>query len=79
MKPELELIEIEPIIFNDNDFAVEHAASGKGRSERIEQFGEIAIERFFIAALDNDLVPIAKDERTKSVPLGLKNPAAAGR
>ena len=62
----------------DHDLAVEHAALGQLRPERLEQLGEVTVERLFVAALDEDLVAVAEDERAKAVPLGLEDPAFAG-
>ena len=53
------------------------AALGELRHERIEQLGEVAVERLLVAALDEDLVAVAEDERAEAVPLGLEDPAVA--
>ena len=53
--------------------------AGKLRAQRLEQLGEVAVQRFFVAALDQDLVAVAKDERAKPVPLGFEDPVPAGR
>ena len=45
----------------------------------LDQFGEIAVQRFFVAALDQDLVAVAKDQRTKPVPLWFENPCSPRR
>ena len=44
-----------------------------------EQLGEIAVQRLLVAALDQDLVSVAKDERAKSIPLRFENPFIARR
>ena len=48
-------------------------------SKRIDELRKIPVERFLIAALDQNLVAIAKHQRAKSVPLGLENPFSARR
>ena len=74
MEAELQRLEIEAAIPGDDDFAVEHAAGGQLRQQRLEQLGKVAVERFFVAALDQDLVAVAEDQRAKPVPLRLENP-----
>ena len=63
----------------DDDLAVEHAALGQGRAERIGQLREVAVERLEVAGLGVDLVAVAEDERPEAVPLGLEQPAVVGR
>ena len=36
--------------------------------------GKVAVERFLVAALDQDLVAVAKHQRAKSIPLRLEDP-----
>ena len=74
MNAELQRLEIEPAILGDDDFAIEHAAIGQLRPQRLEQLGKIAIQRFLIAALDQDLVPVAEDQRAKPIPFRLEDP-----
>ena len=69
MNPQLQRLEVEAADIGDDEFAVEHTSRGKLRADRIEQLREIAIERFRIAALDQDFVAVAKDQRAKAVPL----------
>ena len=45
--------------------------------ERIEELGEVAVERFLVAALDHQFIVVAEDERAKAVPLGLEDPFVA--
>ena len=51
---------------------------GQLRQQRLDQLGEVAVERLLVAALDQDLVAVAEDERAKAVPLGLEDPAVPG-
>src|SRR5579862_4145214 len=74
MQPQLQPVEVEFIVLDDYDLAVKHTASRQSRPQRVQQLREIAVERLFVAALDEDLVSITKDQGTKSVPLGLENP-----
>ena len=79
MNTKLQRIEVEPTILCDDDFAIKHAAIGQLRPERLEQFGEVAVQRFFVAALDQDLVSVAKHQRTKSIPFRFEDPCSACR
>src|ERR1700680_3186286 len=74
MNPKLQFLEAEPIALCDNDFAVENASSGQLRIQRLEQLGKVSIQRFRIAALNKDFVPVAEDQRAESVPLRLEDP-----
>src|SRR5581483_1189615 len=78
MKPQLQFFEVEAVIFHDYNFAIEHAAGGQSGTQRIEQLGKITVERFFVAALDEDFVLIAKDQGAKSIPFRFENPISAG-
>ena len=79
MKAQLQRFEIEPAAPGDHDFAVQHATLGQLRAQRIEQFGEVAVERLLVAALDQDLVAVAKNQRAKSIPFRFEDPAVAFR
>ena len=74
MNAELQCIEIEAALGCDHDFPIEHAAGRQLRAQRFDQLGEIAVQRFFVAALNQDFVAIAKDQRAKPIPLRLENP-----
>src|SRR6478609_377498 len=79
MKAELEGLEIQCAVLRDDDLAVEHALLRQLRLHRLEQFRVIAGERFFVAALQKDVVAITEDQGTETVPLRLENPALTGR
>ena len=49
------------------------SAAASGRDE----LGEVAVHRLLVAALQQDLVAVAKHERAEAVPLGLEQPALA--
>ena len=68
-----------PSFARDDHFAIEHTLLRQLRAQRVEQVREVAIERLLVAALDQDLVAVAKDERAEAVPLGLEDPFAGGR
>ena len=40
----------------------------------LDSSGKVTVEWLFIPALDEDLIAVAKHQRAKSIPLGLKNP-----
>ena len=79
MNPKLQFLEVEPIVLGDNDFAVENASSGQLRIQWLEQLGKVSIQRFRIAALNKDFVPIAEDQRAEPVPLRFEDPCLARR
>ena len=63
----------------DHDLAIEHAALRQLCAQRLEQLGKVAVQRLFVAALDQDFVAVAEDERAKAIPLGSKIQSSAGR
>jgi hypothetical protein len=79
MNPQLQFLEVEPIVLCDNDFAVENASSGQLRIQRLEQLGKVSIQRFRIAALNKNFVPVAEDQRAKPVPLRFEDPGLVRR
>src|SRR6266850_1300946 len=79
MKPKLQLLELEPVVLCDHDFAVENTSRGQLRAERLEQLGKVSIQRFRIAALNKDFVPIAEDQRAKPVPFRFEDPSLSRR
>ena len=47
---------------------------GQLRAQRLDELGEVAVERLLVAALDEDLVAVAEDQHAKAVPLRLEDP-----
>ena len=78
MNPELERLKIERAVDGDDDFAVEHASVGQLRGQRFDQLWKVAVERFLIAALNEHVEAVAKDQRAKAVPFWFENPSSAG-
>src|SRR5581483_4651113 len=76
MQPKLQCVKVELIVFHDNQFAIQHTTLWQILTQRIEQFREITIKRFFIAALNENFIAIAKHQCAKPIPLGLENPIA---
>lgn len=74
MNPQLQRVEIEMPFLRDHKFAVEYAFGRKLFSKRIKHLGEVAVERFLIAALDEDFVGVAKDDDPETIPLRLIDP-----
>ena len=62
---------------DDDDLAVDDAALGQRGGERGDELGEVAVHRLLVAALQQDLVAVAEDQRAEAVPLGLELPALA--
>jgi len=79
MQPQLQPVEIEAVIMSDHDFPIQHALRRQSRTQRVQQFGKVPVQRLLIAALDKNLIPVAKNKRPKAIPLGLKDPVIAGR
>jgi hypothetical protein len=76
----LQGVEVEAIGADDDDLAVDDRSVGQQLDEGVAQFGEIAIERAQVAALDRDLAGArAKDEGAKAVPLRLEQIRACRR
>ena len=74
MDAQLKSLEVESAIPGNHDFTIEDATGRQLILQRRDQFWKVAIERFLIAALDEDVVPVPKDDSSKSVPFGLKDP-----
>ena len=53
--------------------------AGNCDAQRLEQLGKVAVQRLLVAALDQDLVAVAKDQRAKAIPLRFEDPVAACR
>ena len=50
--------------------------AGSCARKRLDQLGKIAVQRFFVAALDQDLVAIAEDQGAKAVPFRFEDPVS---
>src|SRR5215475_11845388 len=79
MNTQLESLEIESAIPGDYDFAVEDTVRWQLSLQGCQKFGEITVKRLLIAALNEDFIPVAKNNRSKSVPLRLEDPAISLR
>src|SRR5581483_4699192 len=77
MNPLLQRVELERAVLYDDDLAVEHAARRQLRAQRVDQLGKVAVERFLVAALNQNFVAVAKHQCAKPVPLRLEDPAVA--
>ena len=75
---ELEGVEIETGRGDDDDFAVEHATGGELREEWGAEFGEVAVEWFAVAGLEEELVVVAEKDAAEAVPFGFEGEAGAG-
>src|ERR1700677_685505 len=78
MQAQLQGIKIKPIIFDDDHLSIEHTTCGQRSPQWFQQLRKVPIEWFFVAALDENLISVAKHQRAKAIPLGLENPIALG-
>src|SRR5579872_2931733 len=74
MDAKLQRVEVEAALVRDDKFAIEHAFRWKLFAKWIEHFGEIAIQRFFVATLDENLIAITKHQNAEAVPLRFVDP-----
>src|SRR5262245_31335209 len=51
MKAKLQGVEVETVVPDDDNLAVEHTARRQGSAQRVEQLGKVAVERLLVAAL----------------------------
>src|SRR3989442_15991290 len=79
MDAEEQRLEVEPAHADDDDLAVDDTALGQRRGEGCDELGEVTVHRLLVAALQHDLVAVAKHQCSKAVPLGLELPAVAAR
>ena len=76
MHAKLQGIEIEAMAGGNHNLPIEDAARRQLREQVLDQFGEIAVQRLLVAALDQHFVVVAEDQRAESVPLRLEDPAS---
>src|SRR4051812_33990562 len=79
MDAQEERFEVEPRGADDDDLAVDDAALRQVGEQRLDELGEVAVQRLEVAALQQELVAVAKDQRAEAVPLRLELPAVALR
>jgi hypothetical protein len=64
-------LEVQPVALGDDDLAVDHAALGQRRLDRLDHLGEVAGERALVAAAQLHLVAVPEDDAPEAVPLRL--------
>ena len=74
MDAELECVEIQSTVRRDHDFAVKNATRGQLPPQGFHQLRKVSVQRFLVAALNQNFFSVAKDQRAKSIPLRLKQP-----
>ena len=81
MDPLQQRVEVEAaaVAVGHHDLAVDDAPVGQSLEERLEQLGEVAVERPLVAAGELDLVAVAEHDAAEAVPLRLVQPPVAGR
>ena len=75
MDAQQQRLEVEAAGADDDDLAVEDTPLGQCPGERGGQLGEIPVHRFFVTALQQDLVAVAEHQGSEAVPLRLELPA----
>ena len=73
--PEEEGVEVEAAGSGDDDLAVDDGPLGEGRPQRRLELREVAVERPQVAALHQELVAVAEDERPGSRPTWARTPS----
>src|SRR6266702_1439056 len=74
MNAELECVEVQSTSRCDHDFAVENATVRQLSPQRFHKLRKIPVQRFPVAALNQDFVGLAEDQCAKSIPLRLEQP-----
>jgi hypothetical protein len=76
--PVQQRVEVEPVTGDDHDLAVDDAALGQARLDRVDDLGEVAGQRPLAPAGQLDLVAVAEHDAAEAVPLGLVQKLALG-
>src|ERR1700721_1402859 len=79
MQSELQRVKVKFIVLDNDQFAIQHTALWQTPTQKVEQFREIAIERLFIAALNQYFVAISKHQDPKPIPLRFEAPISCIR
>ena len=56
----LQCLEVQSVIDGDDDLAIDHATFGQLDDDRLDQFGEVAGHRPFVAAAQLDFVAVTE-------------------
>jgi len=75
----LESVEVKTCPTHYNDLAIKDAPLRQSDAKGFEQFGKVAVERLAVAALDDDLIFVAKNQGPESVPFRFEYPAISNR
>ena len=75
----LKSVEIETALSHDNDLDIEDTPRRQRDSKGLQQFREVAVERLAIAALNDDVIVVAKDQCPEAVPFRFKYPVLSLR
>src|SRR2546426_1895025 len=67
-------LEVETLRAGNHDLAVDDTSFWQRGGKRRDELRKISVHRFFIPALQKDVVPVAKYERSESIPLRLEEP-----
>ncbi len=79
MNPQLQRIKIQPVLRRNHNLAIQHTALRQLRQQHLHHLRKIPIQRLPIPALHQNLVPIAKHNAPKPIPLRLKDPPVTRR
>jgi len=79
MDTKLKRVKVETTISGHYDLAIEYTTIRKIRLDWFDEFRKVPIQRFLIAALNQNIVAVSKYQGAKAIPLWFENPVAAGR
>src|SRR5678815_2536423 len=74
MNAKLQSVEIQRAVLCDHNFTIKHTSLRKLLFQRLNQFREVSIQWLSVATLNQNLVSITKDQRSKTVPFWLEKP-----
>src|SRR5258705_5466645 len=77
MNTELERVEVQATVRCDHDFAIENTTARELSAQRFDKLRKISVQRFPVAALNQDFLSVAEDQCAKSIPLRLEDPGLA--
>jgi hypothetical protein len=78
MNPKLERVKVKTGSTRNDYLTIQDTGVRQLRVQGLQQFRKVAIERFTVPTLNQDLVAISEDDSSETIPLRLKDPTATG-